>query len=258
MLGYATLSGPEPSVSLYQATMNLALFDLDNTLLDGDSDHAWGQFLCDRGLVDAREFEARNNAFFDQYKAGTLDINEFLAYVLAPLATRTREEWRELHAHFMNDVVFNMINPMGQALVRFHQEQGDLCAIVTATNAFVTEPIVRYHYEVPHLIATIPAIENGQFTGLPRGTPSFQAGKVTRVTEWLESMAMDFSSFEQSWFYSDSINDAPLLEAVSNPVAVDPDTALRLRAQTMGWPIISLRGRDENGVGEGIILPGQA
>ena len=238
--------------------MNLALFDLDNTLLDGDSDHAWGQFLCDKGIVDATEFEARNNAFFEQYKAGTLNIEEFLGFVLSPLTTRSREEWRELHDTFMNEVVFNMINPGGQALVRGHVEQGDLCAVVTATHAFVTEPIVRYHYHVPHLIATIPAIENGRFTGKHRGTPCFQAGKVSRVNAWLESMALDLSSFEQSWFYSDSINDAPLLEAVSNPVAVDPDAALRLRAETLGWPIISLRGRDENGAGEGIILPGQA
>jgi len=238
--------------------MNLALFDLDNTLLDGDSDHAWGQFLCDKGIVDAREFEARNNAFFEQYKTGTLDINAFLDYVLAPLATRSREEWRELHDTFMNEVVFNMINPLGQALVRWHVEQGDLCAIVTATNAFVTEPIVRHHYHVPHLIATIPAIEDGRFTGKHRGTPSFKDGKVTRVKEWLESMAMDFSSFEQSWFYSDSLNDIPLLEAVSHPVAVDPDAGLQLRAESVGWPVISLRGRDENSAGSGIILPGQA
>lgn len=234
--------------------MNLALFDLDNTLLDGDSDHAWGQFLCDKGVVDAAEYKARNDAFYEQYKAGTLDINVFLDFVLAPLATRSREELQTLHDEFMNDVVFNMINPLGEALVRWHVEQGDLCAIVTATNAFVTERIVRYHFHVPHLIATIPAIENGRFTGKVRGTPSFREGKITRVNAWLESMAMDLSSFEQSWFYSDSANDIPLLEKVSNPVAVDPCIALRLRAETLGWPIISLRDKDEDGAGSGIIL----
>lgn len=234
--------------------MNLALFDLDNTLLDGDSDHAWGQFLCDQGVVDAVEFKARNDAFYAQYKAGTLDIHEFLDFVLAPLASRTRAEWNELREQFMNDVVFNMVNPLGQALVRWHLDQGDLCAIVTATNAFVTEPIVRYHFQVPHLIATIPALEEGRFTGKPRGTPAYREGKIERVKSWLESMAMDFASFEQTWFYSDSANDIPLLEQVSNPVAVDPCVALRLRAETVGWPIISLRDRDEDGAGAGIIL----
>ncbi|MDQ7990850.1 MAG: HAD family hydrolase [Candidatus Dactylopiibacterium sp.] len=234
--------------------MNLALFDLDNTLLDGDSDHAWGQFLCDQGIVDAATYKTCNDAFYAQYKAGTLDIDAFLDFVLAPLAGRSREELRELHDRFMNDVVFNMINPLAQALVRWHVEQGDLCAVVTATNAFVTEPIVRYHFHIPHLIATVPALENGRFTGRARGTPAFREGKITRVQAWLESMAMDFSSFEQSWFYSDSSNDIPLLEQVSNPVAVDPCVALRLRAETVGWPIISLRDRDEDGAGAGIIL----
>lgn len=234
--------------------MNLALFDLDNTLLDGDSDHAWGQFLCDQGVVDAAEYKARNDEFYAHYKAGKLDINAFLDFVLAPLATRSREELRELHDRFMNDVVFNMVNPLGQALVRWHVEQGDLCAVVTATNAFVTEPIVRYHFHVPHLIATVPAIENGRFTGKARGTPSFREGKIERVNAWLESMAMDLSSFEKTWFYSDSANDIPLLEKVNSPVAVDPCVALRLRAETLGWPIISLRDRDEEGAGSGIIL----
>ena len=234
--------------------MNLALFDLDNTLLDGDSDHAWGQFLCDKGVVDAADYETRNNAFYEQYKAGTLNINEFLDFVLAPLATRSREELTELHSVFMNEVIFNMINPLAQALVRWHMEQGDLCAIVTATNAFVTERIVRYHFQVPHLIATVPAIENGRFTGKARGTPAFREGKVTRVNAWLESMAMDLSCFEKSWFYTDSANDIALMEAVSDPVAVDPCVALRLRAETVGWPIISLRDRDEDGAGAGIIL----
>lgn len=234
--------------------MNLALFDLDNTLLDGDSDHAWGQFLCDQGVVDASVYKARNDAFYEQYKTSSLNIAEFLDFVLAPLATRSREELRELHDRFMNDVVFNMINPLGQALVRWHLEQGDLCAIVTATNAFVTEPIVRYHFHVPHLIATVPTIENGRFTGRVRGTPAFREGKIARVEAWLESMAMDLASFDKTWFYSDSANDIPLLEKVSDPVAVDPCVALRLRAETLGWPIISLRDRNEDGAAEDIIL----
>jgi HAD superfamily hydrolase (TIGR01490 family) len=234
--------------------MNLALFDLDNTLLDGDSDHAWGQFLCDKGVVDPVEFKARNDAFYEHYKAGTLDINEFLDFVLAPLATRSRDELMTLHDEFMNNVAFGMVNEMGKALVTWHLAQGDLCAIVTATNAFVTERIVRYYFHVPHLIATVPAIENGRFTGKVRGTPAFREGKVARVNAWLESMALDLSCFEKSWFYSDSANDIPLLEVVSEPVAVDPCIALRLRAETLGWPIISLREKDEDGAGSGIIL----
>lgn len=235
--------------------MNLALFDLDNTLLVGDSDHAWGQFLCDKGIVDRNEYEARNNAFYEQYKAGTLNITEFLEFVLAPLAERSREELDALHGEFLNDVIFNMITPLGEALVRWHIEQGDLCAMVTATNAFVTAPIARY-FQIPHLIATIPAIENGRFTGKPYGTPAFREGKVERVTRWLESMALDLTSFEQSWFYSDSHNDLPLLSMVTSPVAVDPDDALRLRAETLGWPVITLRRvDDEEEDTSGIILP---
>jgi len=223
--------------------MNLALFDLDNTLLAGDSDHAWGQFLCDKGIVDRDEYETRNNAFYEQYKDGTLDINEFLEFVLAPLAGHSREALNLLHDEFMNDVIFNMFTPMGEALVRWHLEQGDLCAIVTATNAFVTAPIARY-FQVPHLIATVPAIEDGFFTGKPRGVPAFRDGKITRVNAWLESMALDLKSFDQSWFYSDSLNDLPLLSLVKNPVAVDPDPTLQAHAEAKGWPIITLRRED--------------
>lgn len=226
--------------------MNLALFDLDNTLLAGDSDHAWGQFLCDKGIVDRTEYETRNNAFYEQYKAGTLDINEFLEFVLAPLAHHTREALDQLHDEFMNDVIFNMVTPMGEALVRWHLEQGDLCAIVTATNAFVTAPIARY-LQVPHLIATVPAIEHGFFTGKPRGIPAFREGKITRVKAWLESMALDLSSFQESWFYSDSLNDLPLLSLVKTPVAVDPDPTLRAHAEEKAWPIITLRREDVDG-----------
>ena len=220
--------------------MNLALFDLDNTLLTGDSDHEWGQFLCDKGIVDRGDYETRNNAFFAQYKAGTLDINVFLEFVLEPLARLPMAILQDLHGEFMTDRIFPMISSKGEALVRWHLEQGDLCAIVTATNSFVTAPIARY-YQIPHLIATIPALENRQFTGKPRGTPAFRDGKIARVTAWLESMAMDLSHFEHSWFYSDSLNDLPLLSLVKDPVVVDPDPTLRNHAETQGWPVISLR-----------------
>jgi HAD superfamily hydrolase (TIGR01490 family) len=221
--------------------MNLALFDLDNTLLAGDSDHAWGQFLCDKGIVDRADYEARNNAFYEQYKHGTLDINAFLEFVLAPLAHPSRAALDALHDEFMREVILGMITPAGEALVQRHLAQGDLCAIVTATNAFVTAPIAR-RLGVPHLIATIPALDAGRFTGKPRGTPAFREGKIARVAAWLESMALDLASFETSWFYSDSLNDLPLLSLVTTPVAVDPDPTLRAHAHTQGWAVISLRG----------------
>lgn len=220
--------------------MNLALFDLDNTLLAGDSDHAWGQFLCDRGVVDRHEYEARNNEFYGHYKAGTLDNDAFLAFVLAPLARLSRAELDALHADFMRDCIAGMMLPAAQRLVRRHLDAGDLVAIVTATNAFVTGPIARA-FGVCHLIATIPAQENGRFTGRPRGIPAFREGKVARVELWLESLALHWSSFASSHFYSDSLNDLPLLAKVSHPVAVDPDPTLKAHAEGAGWPVLSLR-----------------
>jgi len=220
--------------------MNLALFDLDNTLLAGDSDHAWGEFLCERGVVDSAEYQARNNEFYNHYKAGTLDNLAFLEFVLAPLARIPRPALDALHADFMQSHVRRMMLPQGRALVHKHLDAGDLVAIVTATNAFVTAPIARA-FGVQTLIATVPAQEDGQFTGKPRGTPAFREGKVARVESWLETQALNWQSFEESWFYSDSLNDLPLLEHVTHPVAVDPDPTLRLHAEAVGWPVISLR-----------------
>lgn len=221
--------------------MKLALFDLDNTLLAGDSDHAWGQFLCERGVVDRQEYEARNDEFYAHYKAGTLDNDAFLAFVLAPLARLPRPELDALHVDFMREQIAGMILPTGRELVRNHLEAGDLTAIVTATNAFVTGPIARA-FGVCHLIATVPAQENGRFTGLPRGIPAFREGKVARVESWLESLALHWTSFDRSYFYSDSLNDLPLLAKVSHPVAVDPDPTLHAAAAAAGWPVLSLRG----------------
>lgn len=220
--------------------MNLALFDLDNTLLAGDSDHAWGQFLCDEGIVDRAESEARNDVFYAQYKNGTLNIQEFLGFCLAPLATLPRIKLEALHQRFLHERVLPMIAPGAQALLDEHRHNGDLLAIVTATNAFVTAPIARALH-VPHLIATVPAQENGRFTGAPRGTPAFREGKIERVETWLESMALNWQSFAKSYFYSDSLNDLPLLECVSHPIAVDPDPTLQQEAHARGWSIISLR-----------------
>jgi len=219
--------------------MQLALFDLDNTLLSGDSDYEWTQHLISKGVLDRDNFEQRNSEFFSQYKAGTLDIYEFLDFQLASLAQNSRADLDAWHAEFMATRIRPMLEQKARDLVKRHQGQGDLCALVTATNSFVTGPICR-ELNIPHLIATIPAQVKGQFTGKPRGTPAYREGKVTRVEDWLESMGLWWSCFERSWFYSDSLNDMPLLSLVSDPVAVDPDSTLRAHAAAVGWPILNL------------------
>ena len=221
--------------------MNLALFDLDNTLIAGDSDFEWAQFLITKGVLDPEVHEAKNEYFFAQYKAGTLDIHEFLDFQLHPLARHTRSQLDAWHAEFMDTCIRPIINDQARALVNQHIANGDLCALVTATNSFVTGPICL-EFGIPNLIATIPAQKNGQFTGKPRGTPSFREGKITRVEDWLESMGFWWGNFERSWFYSDSLNDLPLLARVSDPVAVDPDPTLLQHAQAAGWPVLKLHG----------------
>ncbi|MFT3757564.1 HAD family hydrolase [Thauera sp.] len=220
--------------------MNLALFDLDNTLLAGDSDFAWAQFLIEKGVLDREVQEAKNIEFYEHYKAGTLDIDAFLDFQLAPLTRHARAELDAWHREFMETSVKPMITAKARALVRRHLDEGALVAVVTATNAFVTGPIVR-EFGIAHLVATIPAQENGAFTGKARGTPAFQAGKITRVNAWLESLGLYVGGFGRSWFYSDSHNDLPLLKHVSDPVAVDPDDTLRAHAGQQGWPVLSLR-----------------
>lgn len=220
--------------------MQLALFDLDNTLLAGDSDFEWAQFLIDKGVLDREVQEAKNIEFYEAYKAGTLDIHAFLAFQLAPLARHSRAELDAWHREYLQQRIRPLIHATARARVRQHLDAGHLVAVVTATNSFVTGPIVR-EFGIPHLIATIAACRDGAFTGQPRGTPSFQAGKITRVEEWLEAQGLWWSSFETSWFYSDSHNDLPLLEKVSRPIAVDPDERLRQVAEAKGWEIISLR-----------------
>ena len=220
--------------------MDLVLFDLDNTLLAGDSDFAWAQFLISKGVLDREVQEAKNIAFYEQYKAGTLDIFEFLDFQLAPLARHSRAELDAWHREFLQDSIRPMITAQARALVNQHLERGAIVAVVTATNSFVTGPIVR-EFGIPHLIATIPAQQDGAFTGKPRGTPAFKGGKIERVEAWLESLGLYFGSFEQSWFYSDSHNDLPLMQKVDKPVAVDPDDTLRAHAVKRGWPVISDR-----------------
>ena len=222
--------------------MNLALFDLDNTLLAGDSDFEWAQFLISKGVVDREIQEAKNIEFYEHYKAGTLDIYEFLIFQLAPLTRHPRAELDAWHREYMDRHIRPIMTDKAKAAVAQHLAAGDLCAIVTATNSFVTGPIAR-EFGIPHLIGTVPAVnpENGAFSGGPRGTPAFQAGKITRVESWLESMGLWWGSFDNSCFYSDSHNDLPLMQKVKMPIAVDPDDKLRAHASQMGWKIITLR-----------------
>jgi HAD superfamily hydrolase (TIGR01490 family) len=218
----------------------LALFDLDNTLLPIDSDVAWASFLVGLDVVDARWHAKRNDYFYAQYCAGTLDIHEFLAFQLAPLAQHPRAQLLTWRQQFMEEVIRPHLDDRAHDLVRQHQTAGDLCAIVTATNSFITGPIAR-EFGVEHLIATeVEIAPDGNFTGRPAGLPSFREGKVTRVEQWLALQGASLSDFPVSFFYSDSFNDLPLLARVSNPVAVNPDDRLRRHAQSLGWPVRDL------------------
>ena len=220
--------------------MDLALFDLDNTLLAGDSDYAWAQFLIGRGVLDRERYEARNDAFYRQYLAGELDIREFLDFQLAPLARRPRAELDAWHRDFMREHVLPMILPRARALVARHRDAGDVCAILTSTNAFITAPIAR-ELGVPHLLATELEICDEGYTGRPAGTPCFREGKIERLEAWLASRGETLAAYARSWFYSDSLNDLPLLERVTDPVAVDPDDTLRRIAAERAWPVITLK-----------------
>jgi HAD superfamily hydrolase (TIGR01490 family) len=217
--------------------MTLALFDLDNTLLAGDSDYEWGRFLITKGLVDETFYEAENDRFYEQYKQGTLDIYEFSAFSFQPLAERSMEELAQLHAEFMKQIILPMIGEPAQELVNTHKEQGDLVMVITATNSFITRPIVQA-FGIEHLLATEPQIVNNQYTTEIKGIPCFHEGKVQRLEHWLTANNM---SLQGSCFYSDSINDLPLLEKVDRPVAVNPDEKLAALAQQRNWEIISLR-----------------
>lgn len=220
----------------------LVLFDLDNTLLRTDSDYEWAQFLIEEGVLDGAAYEERNRYFFDRYKDGSLDIHEFLDFQLRPIANVPREKLDAWHAQFMHRKIRPAIFPRAKELIESHSD--GLTAIVTATNRFITEPIAA-ELGVPNLLATDIEQIDGVFTGKPRGTPTFREGKIRRVNEWLADMGHKLEDYE-SWFYSDSHNDLPLLERVDHPVAVDPDDTLRAEAQKRGWPIISLRHSRES------------
>jgi HAD superfamily hydrolase (TIGR01490 family) len=221
--------------------MKLVLFDLDNTLLAGDSDYEWGQFLIAKGAVDGAHYEAKNRAFYEDYKAGRLDIHAFLSFALRPLATHPREQLEAWRTEYVAERIRPMITLAARGLVNRHLDDADLVAIITATNSFVTGPIAR-EFGIPHLIATDPEEVDGRFTGEVAGTPCFREGKVTRIEAFLEAHGTGLDRLESSWFYSDSHNDLPLLQRVRHPVAVDPDPTLTAHAQAQGWPVITLRG----------------
>jgi HAD superfamily hydrolase (TIGR01490 family) len=218
--------------------MPLAIFDLNNTLLSGDSDYLWGQFLGELGAVDRASYERENERFYEDYREGRLDITAFLAFSLRPLSQYPREQLDAWHRRFMREKIEPLITPAAQRLVERHRACGDTLMIITATNAFVTGPIA-VRLDIPHLIATEPETRGDRFTGRVAGIPSFRDGKVRRLESWLAENA---ATLDGSWFYSDSHNDLPLLERVSHPVAVDPDPVLAEHARRRGWPLISLRG----------------
>ncbi len=219
---------------------NLALFDLDNTLLAGDSDYNWSLFLIKQGLLDAKTHHERNEQFYLDYKNGNLDIYKFLEFQLKPLSEHSLDTLNDLHAKYMDTVIRPMMTKKAQDLVNKHQAQGDLCLVITATNSFVTQPIALA-YGIENLIGTDPEMVNGVYTGGVAGVPSFQEGKVTRLNQWLAERGQALTDFETSYFYSDSHNDLPLMKLVSNPVAVDADATLTAYAEQHGWPHISLR-----------------
>lgn len=220
--------------------MNLVLFDLDNTLLAGDSDFQWAQFLIEQRVLDREVYEARNIEFYEQYKAGTLDIHEFLDFQLKPLSRHPRGQLDAWHQEFMQQKILPLITFQARELIKRHMLGNNLCVIITATNRFVTGPIARA-LGVSHLIATEPEQMNGEFTGQVSGLPCFREGKIARLESWLDEHNLTWMSFLESWFYSDSLNDLPLLNKVTHPVAVDPDATLKVYAEENGWPIISLR-----------------
>lgn len=218
--------------------MRLALFDLDNTLLDGDSDIEWSELLARHGAMDA----ARTRAFHVDYEHGTLDIDAFLRFQLEPLAREPLDRLLEWRRAFLLEFVRPRITAAARALVRGHQRDGREVAMITATNRFIAEPIAE-ELNISHLIATEPEVERGRFTGRVSGVPCFREGKITRLAEWLRGRGRGLAEARELWFYSDSHNDLPLLSRATHPVCVDPDARLAAHATRLGWPILSLEGR---------------
>lgn len=217
--------------------MALAIFDLDNTLIAGDSDHAWGEFLVEKGVVDPAEYQQKNDYFYLQYQQGQMDIYEYINFAFSPLAANDIDQLNQWHQEFMREKIQPLFLPLSTALLERHRNQGDYLLIITSTNSFITAPICKL-LGVDDFIATEPEMENGQYTGKLQGIPSYREGKITRLNAWLKDNNM---SLENSYGYSDSINDMPLLEHVDNPIVVDGDPELIAEAQRRGWPCISLR-----------------
>ena len=222
---------------------NLALFDLDHTLIPTDSDHEWGRFMVKHGMVDAENFARENDHFYADYNAGKLDIHAYLVAMLTPLAKYSRAQLAEYHQMYMHEVIRPTIVPVALELVREHRDAGDLCCMVTATNEFITGPIAAV-FGVDKLIAceaeTVDGQPHSDYTGRPTGTPSYKEGKIVRTEAWLASLGKTWSDFERSYFYSDSHNDIPLLQKVTDPIATNPDDTLRAHAQAHGWRILEL------------------
>lgn len=221
--------------------MPLAIFDLDNTLLSGDSDYLWGRYLVELGVVDGDDYERANAQFYEDYRAGRLDIDAFLAFALRPLRDNDPADLYRWRGEFLSKRIEPCIGQPALDLVDQHRRRGDTLLVITATNAFVTAPIVE-RFGIRHLIATEPERDGTGFTGRVAGIPAFQAGKVTRLEAWLSERDEDLAG---STFYSDSINDLPLLERVDHAVTVDPDPDLAEAARARGWPMLSLHAAPE-------------
>lgn len=220
--------------------MNLTLFDLDGTLIPVDSDHAFGRFMVEVGWADREAWGARNDEFFAQYNAGTLDLPAYVAFATSAWRQRPLSEALAMRQRFMTEVLEPTLQPQARALVERHRAAGDLVALVTATNEFVTAPIARA-FGIEHLIAVQLARDaDGRYTGAIQGVPSFREGKIRRVEDWLQGLGAQWSDFEQVHFYSDSTNDLPLLERVSHPVATNPSPSLAQIATERGWPQLQL------------------
>ncbi|CAM3413460.1 HAD family hydrolase [Parendozoicomonas haliclonae] len=218
--------------------MTVAIFDLDHTLIDTDSDHAWGEFLVEKKLVDSDVFQKANEYFYQQYKQGTLNLDEYLDFALKPLTEHEPENLYQLREEFVAERMKPLIKPKVAALLQKHRELGHALLVITATNRFVVEPIIAA-IGIEDFLAIDLEMKDGRYTGRPSGIPSFREGKITRFQQWLDNNPGH--DFESAWFYSDSMNDLPLLEKVGNPVVVDGDERLIKTAQERNWPVTSLK-----------------
>ena len=220
--------------------MNLAIFDLDNTLLDGDSDYNWGIYLVKKGYLDEEEYKVKNQKFFEEYQHGKLDIFAFAEFQFQFLKNNTRKFLNDVRSDYIDEIIKPMVLKKAVDLVSQHKEVGDSLLIITATNSFITKPIGEL-FGIENLIGTDPEEHLGEFTGKVKGTPSFKEGKVTRLFDWLDARDFKLTDFEKTFFYSDSHNDLALLEVVTNPVVVNGDKILLEKAQEKNWPILNLK-----------------